>query len=213
MIDVGPFYDEHPINERAILAALEGEGRNLDDLRPEDLYAHDQDHYGHLEAVDAIAERLGLASPGQQILDVCCGLGGPARYVAHKFDVHVQGVDINASRITGAQRLTDLVGMSDQASFHQADATDLPFDDNSFDATYSQEAFLHIGDKAALFRELRRVLKPAANLCITDWTTSSGLNDADRVRLESGFAASGMSAEAGKLPESDHRSRFHQGFS
>ena len=90
---VEAFYDEHPINEEQILAALRRAGRDPAALAPEDLYPYDQDHYGGLAAVDALAERTGLAR-GQRLLDVCCGLGGPARYLARKYGVDVVGIDL-----------------------------------------------------------------------------------------------------------------------
>lgn len=186
--DVETFYDEHPINEAQILAALERAGRDPARLAPEDLYAYDQDHYGGLAAVDALAERARLGS-GVRLLDICCGLGGPARYVARKYGADVVGIDLNQSRAPGAARLTALVGLAERARFVRGDATRLPFADASFDAAIAQEAFLHIADKRALFAACRRVLRPGGRLAFTDWIAFAGLSGGDRRRLAEGIIA------------------------
>jgi ubiquinone/menaquinone biosynthesis C-methylase UbiE len=186
--DVETFYDEHPINEAQILAALRRAGRDTDRLAPEDLYAYDQDHYGGLNAVDALAERARLA-PGVRLLDVCCGLGGPARYVARKYGTDVVGIDLNQGRAPGAARLTALVGLSERARFVRGDATRLPFADASFDAAIAQEAFLHIADKRRLLAACRRVLRQGGRLAFTDWVAFPELSAADRARLADGIMA------------------------
>lgn len=185
---VEAFYDEHPINEDQILAALRRAGRKLESLAPEDLYPYDQDHYGGLAAVDALAERAALA-PGARVLDVCCGLGGPARYVVRKYGVDVVGIDLNRGRAPAAARLTALVGLAGRARFVRGDATQLPFADASFDAAIAQEAFLHIADKKTLFAACRRVLRAGGRLAFTDWIAFPGLSAADRDRLAAGIMA------------------------
>lgn len=185
---VEAFYDEHPINEDQILAALRRAGRSLDALAPEDLYPHDQDHYGGLAAVDALAERAALAA-GVRVLDVCCGLGGPARYLARKYGAEVVGIDLNKGRAPAAARLTALVGLDARARFVRGDATQLPFADASFDAAIAQEAFLHISDKKALFAACRRVLRNGGRLAFTDWIAFPGLSAGDRGRLAAGIMA------------------------
>jgi SAM-dependent methyltransferase len=188
IIDIISFYDEHPINEGSVLAGLQREGKDLATLEPADLYPHDQDHYGHLEAVRTIAARLEL-EPGQRLLDVCAGLGGPSRLLADEFGVQVQGLDLNAGRVAGAEKLTDLVGLGGLCSFQEGDATNMPFAAESFDAALSQEAFIHIADKQALFAELRRVLEPGGRLCFSDWVAGTGLSPDDRQRLQSDIFA------------------------
>jgi ubiquinone/menaquinone biosynthesis C-methylase UbiE len=185
---VEAFYDEHPINEAQILAALERAGRDLGHLAPEDLYAYDQDHYGGLAAVDALAERARLGA-GVRLLDICCGLGGPARYVARKYGADVVGIDLNQGRAPGAARLTALVGLSQRARFVRGDATRLSFAEGSFDAAIAQEAFLHIVDKRALFAACRRVLRPGGTLAFTDWIAFADLSADDRRRLSEGIMA------------------------
>ena len=185
------FYDAHPINEAQILAALKRQGKLAGALEPEDLYAHDQDHYGGIAAVDALAEHARIA-PGSRVLDVCAGLGGPARYLAHTRRAQVVGVELNAGRAAAAARLSALVGLGGGVRMVRGDATRLPFAEASFDAVVSQEAFLHIADKAALFDGCRRVLKPGGRLAFTDWIAFAGLADRERRRLAEGIAAEAL---------------------
>lgn len=188
-MDVLTFYDEHPINERRIIAALEREGkRPPDDLTPEDLYPHDQDHYGGLAAVESLAEALDLR-PDQEVLDVCSGVGGPARYLAVTYGVRVTGVDLNQRRVAAATRLTRWVGLHDRVRFTCGDAQDLAHPDDRFDAAISQEGFLHLPDKGAALQSIHRVLKPGGRLALTDWTALPDLTIEDRRRFAVEFAA------------------------
>lgn len=182
------FYDEHPINEAEILSRLRGDGKHPEALEPEHLFAYDQDHYGGLEATDALAALLGLEE-SSTVLDVCSGLGGTSRYLAWRYGCRVVGAGLTASRVEGAANLTAMVGLDDKVSFVLADACALEFPPDSFDAAVSQEAFLHIPDKAALFASLHRVLKPGAGLAFTDWIAPPGLSDGERARLREGIAA------------------------
>ena len=77
---VREYYDEHPISEAGVLAAVAGRGlAGL--VTADDLFEFDQDHYGGLAAVDTLARRAGVG-PASRVLDLCAGLGGPARFLA-----------------------------------------------------------------------------------------------------------------------------------
>src|SRR6266852_2984261 len=78
------FYDRHPISEAQVLAALgRRRGGDLSRLTPDELFEFDQDHYGGLAAVDALARRAGITA-ASRVLDVCAGLAGPARFLASR---------------------------------------------------------------------------------------------------------------------------------
>ena len=77
------YYDTHPINEDEILARLKAQGVNLDNFSEHELKEFDQDHYGGIEVVDTLTERAGIQSE-HHVLDVCCGMGGPARWIAQQ---------------------------------------------------------------------------------------------------------------------------------
>ena len=140
----------------------------LDGLRPEDLYDHDQDHYGGLDANRAIARLAGLET-GMRVADFCAGLGGPARFLAREYGVHVTGVELNQARVAGARELTGLVGLEDRVDVIEGNVLAVPLPADAFDAVVSQEAMLHVPDKAAALGEAWRILKPAGRLVFTDW--------------------------------------------
>ena len=163
-------------------------GRAGRPLEPEDLWSWDQDHYGGLGAVEMLARRAAIA-PGMAVLDVCAGLGGPARFLAHRFGVRVTGVDLTHSRCAAGARLTTLVRLGPLVRLLRADAQVLPFRARAFDAAVSQEGLLHVPDKAAVLRECARVLKVGARLAFSDWVARPRLEDNERRRLEEWMAA------------------------
>ena len=96
------FYSRHPISEGQIVDALRRRGKDLKRLAPEDLYDFDQDHYGGLEAVEALGRRAGIDA-ASRVLDVCAGLAGPARFMAHRWGARVTGIDLSPDRAAGAR--------------------------------------------------------------------------------------------------------------
>jgi ubiquinone/menaquinone biosynthesis C-methylase UbiE len=186
--DVVDFYDRHPINETQVLESARGRGAVHRALRPEDLWEWDQDHYGGLPAIEALARRAALR-PGMGVLDVCAGLGGPARFLAHRFGVRVTGVDLTHSRCAAGRRLTALVGLRPLVRLVRADAQRLPFRAGAFDAAVSQEGLLHVPDKAAVLAECARVLRPGARLAFSDWIARPRLAENERRRLFDWMAA------------------------
>jgi len=183
------FYDRHPINEAQVLESARAlRLRAGGPLQPEDLWAWDQDHYGGLGAVETLARRAAI-TPGMTVLDICAGLGGPARFLAHRFGVRVTGVDLTHSRCAAGARLTALVRLSPLVRLLRADAQILPFRARAFDAVVSQEGLLHVPDKAAVLRECARVLKPGARLAFSDWVARPRLEANERRRLDEWMAA------------------------
>jgi sarcosine/dimethylglycine N-methyltransferase len=156
------FYETHPISEYEILEKLRADGIELEGLTEEILKDYDQDHFGGLEAVDVLAEKAGITS-GTRVLDVCSGMGGPARYLAHRLGCRVTGLDITPSRHESAMRLTRLVGLDQLVDFRLGNALDMPFADAAFDVVIGQEAFAHVPDKPRLIAECARVVKPGGS--------------------------------------------------
>ena len=183
------FYDRHPISESQVLDAVRRARGGADGrLTADDLFPFDQDHYGGLGAVDALARRAGI-TPAFLVLDICAGLGGPARFLASRRGCRVVGVELHPGRARGMERLTRRVGLRHAVSVVRADATALPFGAARFDACLSQEALLHVADKAAVLAEARRVLLPGGRLAFSDWIAHSGLGDLERARLADWMAA------------------------
>jgi ubiquinone/menaquinone biosynthesis C-methylase UbiE len=188
--DVIDFYDRHPISESQVLAAVRRRRGPLTEapLSADDLFEFDQDHYGGLAAVDALARLAGLTA-GSRVLDLCAGLAGPARFLASRRGCQVVALELHAGRAAGAARLTALVRLGRRVHVVRGDATCLPFGRGRFDACLSQEGLLHIADKRAVLREAHRVLSAGGRLVFTDWVARRGLADGERRRLAEWMAA------------------------
>lgn len=190
------FYSRHPISAAQILAKLRAERGHLNELHAETLFAHDQDHYGGLAANDALAARSGMAQ-GVQVADFCAGLGGPARYFAHRCGAIVTCLELNAGRAQGARALTDHVGLQQQVRVICGDVMHAPLAGRSMDVVVSQEAFLHLPDKSRALAEAYRVLKPGGRLVFTDWVAHRPLAADEADVLWRGIAAQRVESIAG----------------
>lgn len=180
------FYDLHPINEEQILEALHAQGVPLDAVTESDLKAFDQDHYGGVEALEALVRCAGITST-HHVLDVCSGMGGPARYLAHWLGCRVTGLDLTESRYRGAVRLTRLAGLDHLVDYRLGNALAMPFPAASFDVVIAQESWAHIPDKPRLVAEAVRVLRPDGVLAFTDIVRRDELPEAVARRLEDGM--------------------------
>lgn len=182
------FYSRHPISTAHILTKLRDARGSLEDVRPDELYDYDQDHYGGLAANDALAEATGMAT-GKTVVDFCAGLGGPARYWAGRYGVQVTGIELNPNRVTGAAELTALVGLQDRVRVVQGNVLRAPLEDASTDIVVSQEALLHVPDKSAALGEAYRILKPGGRLAFTDWIVHKPLSTKEAEGMWQGIAA------------------------
>lgn len=150
-----------------VLNALRAAGKDLDRLTPADLAPIDQFHIRGREATVELACRATL-SPGSRILDVGCGLGGSARYLAAEWNCHVTGIDLTGEYIEAAKALAELTGLAGATSFLQGSALDLPFADGSFDAVWTEHVQMNIADKRTFYSEIFRVLVPGGRLLFHD---------------------------------------------
>lgn len=144
---------------RTILDALARAGKNIDALDADELAPLDEFHIGGRQATAALAEQLGLA-PGMHVLDIGCGIGGAARYLATTYRCRVTGIDLTAEYVAAATELTRRCGLAARVDFRVASATALPFAEKSFDAVTLLHVGMNVADKAKVFAEVRRVLKP-----------------------------------------------------
>ncbi|KAL9120921.1 MAG: hypothetical protein Q9187_002528 [Circinaria calcarea] len=129
-----------------------------------------------------LASMLNL-QPGMKVLDVGCGVGGPAREIATFTDCHVVGLNNNAYQIERARKHTHDAGLESQVEFVKGDFMEIPFPSNSFDAIYAIEATLHAPSLSAVYAEIHRVLKPGGVFAVYEWVLTpsySPLNPAHR---------------------------------
>ena len=181
------FYDRHPISCEIILARLSASRGHLDHLRPEELWPHDQDHYGGTAATDELARAAGIGN-GSRVADFCAGLGGTVRYLAHRYGADVTGIELTASRALGAQELTRRVGLLDKARVVRASVLDVPLHDASMDAVVSQEAFCHVPELDRALGEACRILREGGRLAFTDWVAHTPLGADDAELMWDGMA-------------------------
>jgi MPBQ/MSBQ methyltransferase len=151
----------------SIIAALRQTGKDLDRLKPEDLAPVDEFHVRGREATVELARRAALG-PGTRVLDVGCGLGGSARYLAAEHECQVTGIDLTQEYVDVANALAGMVGLSDKVACRQASALDMPFDDGIFDVVWTEHVQMNIADKNAFYREIHRVTRPGGMLLFHD---------------------------------------------
>jgi len=92
-----------------IVAALAAAGKDVARLSPRDLAPIDHFHGRGVEATAEMADLLPVA-PGDHLLDIGSGIGGPARYMADRFGCRITGIDLTETFCDVARRLTALVG-------------------------------------------------------------------------------------------------------
>ena len=159
----------------SLLAALRADGKDPDNLRPDDLMAVDQFHIRGKQATIELANLLAKElKPQSVILDLGAGLGGSARYLAGRFEGAVIGLELDPDYVAAAELLTERLGLKSQVHFAIGDATAIPLSDQSVDAVWIQHLSMAIENKAQLFAEIYRVLKPGATLVLQEIVAGSG---------------------------------------
>ena len=127
----------------------------------------DQFHTRGIMATAELANAVGL-QPATRVLDLGCGIGGPARYLAATFGCKVIGVDLSQEFIEAASYLTARCGLEDRVTFEVGDARRLPFEPGAFDAVFLQHVAMNIEDRAGLYAEIRRVLAAGGRFATYD---------------------------------------------
>jgi SAM-dependent methyltransferase len=116
---------------------------------------------------------------GAEMLDIGCGVGG-ADLVLAGMGAHVTGIDVEAGLIRRARQRAERAGI--EVAYQQVEPGPLPFDDGSFDHVFTHAAIIHVEDKASMFAEIHRVLRPGGWLLGYDWLRGSAPFSADMHR-------------------------------
>ncbi len=116
----------------------------------------------------------GLELEGRRVLDLGCGLGGPACVLAGKYGADVVATDLEPPLIERARRRAARLGLGDRAGFDVVTPGPLTFEDESFDLVLSSGGVTQTADKLGIFRECLRVLKPGGTFSGYDWMRSEG---------------------------------------
>jgi arsenite methyltransferase len=126
-------------------------------------------HIGGLEATDKLAELCGIAE-GKHVLDVGCGAGATPAYLVRRYGCRVVGVDISQRMVERSEELAKREGVVGQIEFRVADAQDLPFDDDLFDAVITESVTAFPADKQRAVKEYARVTKPGGYVGLNEST-------------------------------------------
>jgi len=151
----------------AIQTSINKLGKTVDDITIEDLAPVDEFHIGGRLATENLLNQLNF-SEHHNILDVGCGLGGAARFVASKYRNHVTGIDLTEEYIETGRALCAWVKLDKKVTLQQGSATEMPFANESFDGGYMLHVGMNIEDKEQLFKEIFRVLRQGTAFGVYD---------------------------------------------
>jgi ubiquinone/menaquinone biosynthesis C-methylase UbiE len=170
MDDVSRHYSRGDLLPR-LNAALAADGADPEQPTADALAPYDHFHGRGLEATIELADLM-PARAGDHVLDIGSGIGGPARYIATRFNCRVTGIDLTPEFCDVARHLTRLAGLDDRVRFEAGDALAMPFADGTFSGAYSINVAMNIADKAAFYREIRRVLVTEGWLVLAEIATA-----------------------------------------
>jgi SAM-dependent methyltransferase len=150
-----------------IIDAMKAASISPDTVTVEEMAAADHFHACGFTATIELADALPIEA-GDHIIDIGCGVGGPARYMAKRFGCRVSGIDITGPFVDAAQKLTKLLKLEGLVDLQLGDGQHLPYADSMFDGGYTQHVTMNIPDRAQFFGEAFRVLKPGAFFAVSE---------------------------------------------
>ncbi|KAG0758321.1 hypothetical protein G6F57_009999 [Rhizopus arrhizus] len=123
-----------------------------------------------------LAAHLGIKKD-MRVLDVGCGVGGPAREIAHFTGAHVTGLNNNAYQVERAKHYASKELLQDQTEFIKGNFMEMPFEANTFDAVYAIEATCHAPTFEGIYGEIFRVLKPGGSFGCYEWVMTDNFDE------------------------------------
>jgi ubiquinone/menaquinone biosynthesis C-methylase UbiE len=126
----------------------------------------------HLGGLAATQELVALChiDEGTYVLDVGCGAGATPCFLAKRYGCRVVGVDLSAKMIERSRQRAEREGVGDRVEFRVADAQDLPFEDNLFDAVITESVTAFPEDKQGAVDEYARVTRPGGYVGLNEST-------------------------------------------
>ncbi|KAI1279366.1 delta(24)-sterol C-methyltransferase [Xylaria sp. FL0933] len=144
-----------------------------------------------------LAANMGIRNH-MKVLDIGCGVGGPAREMVRFTGCHVTGLNISEYQLKRADNYSKRDGLSQKLKFVHGDFMAMPFPDSSFDAVYAFEATVHAPSLQGVYSEIRRVLKPGGVVGIYEWLMTNEYDNNNlahrriRIDIEQAFGISNM---------------------
>jgi tocopherol O-methyltransferase len=120
---------------------------------------------------------------GADVLDIGCGIGGSAVWLARELGCTVVGLTLSSVQVRLARRLAKSFQVEGRTRFDTADANEADFGDSRFDAVWIVESSEHILDKAGFLAKAARALKPGGVLALCAWVRADRLSSPDQSRL------------------------------
>ena len=151
----------------AITAALAACGHSPTSITSADLNSVDEFHVGGAQATSTLFQKL-APTPNMTVLDVGCGIGGPARHLATQYGCTVTGVDLSEDYVACGRVLNEWVALDDRITLRTGSALSLQLANDSVDLAYMLHVGMNITDKASLLQEVARVMKPGGRFAIYD---------------------------------------------
>jgi sterol 24-C-methyltransferase len=135
-----------------------------------------------------LATQMGLQK-GMKTLDVGCGVGGPMQEICRFSGAHIIGLNNNAYQCFRGQRHLKREALEDVCGFVKGDFMKMPFENESFDASYTIEACCHAPDRVGVFSEVFRVLKPGGVFAGYEWVMTDKYDpkNAEHVAIKKGI--------------------------
>jgi ubiquinone/menaquinone biosynthesis C-methylase UbiE len=157
----------------AIGSALDAAGLDRATLRPADLAPVDEFHIRGRAASMEIVEALDITARAH-VVDLGSGLGGPARTLAEVTGCTVTGIDLTPEFCEVATALSEWTGLSDRTHFQPGDATATGLPEAAADGALTVHVAMNISDKAALYTEAFRVVRPGGRFVVYDVLKGEG---------------------------------------
>jgi ubiquinone/menaquinone biosynthesis C-methylase UbiE len=164
--DVSRHYTHGALIE-AIRAGIASLGKAEETVTVDDLAPVDEFHIGGRRASEEFLDQLSFSAQ-MHVLDVGCGLGGAARFVASRYGSRVTGIDLTTEYVETGNALCKWVGLDQRIFLRQGSALAMPFTDRGFDGAYMLHVGMNIDDKEKLASEVARVLRPNSRFGIYD---------------------------------------------
>jgi tocopherol O-methyltransferase len=146
-----------------------------------------------IQLMEQLAKRAGIPR-GATVLDIGCGVGGSALWLAGQFGCQVTGMTISPVQARMAARKAKALGLSGRVRFEVKDANQWKPEPASFDVVWIMESSEHFQDKKHFFERCAAALKPGGTLAVCAWLRRDGPMPAGEQNLVAAIAEAMMSA-------------------